>query len=133
MLLGTVQVAQVFQIGTELLDALLVAANDPQSAISNISECLQSIAPIFVDRVGESNARIKNLSSDMLVKLSEHKASGFGPVCSALFKPIKSQTQWRPMLARLQVVVVHQHLAITESESSCDGAFFSFPPPWLNV
>ena len=64
--------------------------------------------PVLMERLGDSNPRLRDGARDALLSLAQNRESGLR--CSggnaALLKPVKSQTAWRPVLSTLQLMQV---------------------------
>lgn len=65
---------------------------------------MESVLPVLLDKLSDSNARLRDSSRDAIVALAASKDAGIGNMTAAILKPVKSQTAWRPVLSTLQLL-----------------------------
>lgn len=64
----------------------------------------QDMLPVLVEKTGETNTRIKEAANELLVFLGEQADLGPRYLEGAVCRPVKNQTAWKPVLARLQLI-----------------------------
>lgn len=101
------QVPNVFHSSVGLLQALVEAmAGGGRDVASAVEQAL----PVLTERLGDSNARLRDGARDALLALAQNRESGlrYSGGNSALLRPVKSQTAWRPVLSTLQLMQVRR-------------------------
>ncbi len=64
--------------------------------------------PVLIERLGDSNARLRDGAREAILALARNRESGLRLAggSAALLRPVKSQTAWRPVLGTLQLMQV---------------------------
>ncbi len=70
----------------------------------DLTVAVEQALPVLLEKLGDSNARIRDSARDAIVALAHHKDAGLKGLASQFVKPAKSQTAWRPVLSTLQLL-----------------------------
>jgi centrosomal protein CEP104 len=98
------KVAHIIQSSVDCLRELLTNYGD-QVGGKEVQHSMSELVPILIDRVGESNGIIRDRAFEAILMLSDLPEVGNGGVLAAsLVKPIKRQSQWKPILSRLSLM-----------------------------
>ena len=99
------KVAHIIQSSVDCLRELLTNLGD-QVGGKEVQHSMSELVPILIDRVGESNGIIRDRAFEAILMLSDLPEVGNGGVLAAsLVKPIKRQSQWKPILSRLNLMI----------------------------
>jgi len=60
--------------------------------------------PILLDKLGDSNRRTRDASSDTILWLAQRREVDMAGMLLAFCDPVDTQTAWRPVLGRLQLL-----------------------------
>lgn len=95
------KVANVFLTSTSLIQSIVsgsaVNAKDLQFATNEF-------VPILIDKLGETNPRIKDAAHESIMTLANLKDSGVKNLTHMFLVPLKKQAAWRPVLGRLEII-----------------------------
>ena len=98
------KVAHIIQSSVDLMRELLEHFGS-QVGNREVQHIMLELVPILIDRVGESNGIIRDRAFEAILMLSDMPEVGNGGVLAAsLVKPIKRQSQWKPILSRLNLL-----------------------------
>ena len=98
------KVAHIVQTSVDCLGDLL-AKQGSQVGSREVQHALLDLVPILIDRVGESNARIRDIAFEAIETIADTPEIGNGGVLAAsLLKPVKRQSQWKPIASRLTLL-----------------------------
>lgn len=99
------KVAHIIQSSVDCLRELLTNYGS-QVGAREVQHTMLELVPILIDRVGASNGIIRDRAFEAILMLSDLPEVGNGGVLAAsLVKPIKKQSQWKPILSRLNLLV----------------------------
>jgi centrosomal protein CEP104 len=85
--------------------ALLTALASSGSG-RDVAQAVEIALPVLLERLSDNNSRLRDSARDALVALAQ-EPEGRGALrsqASALCKPPRNQTAWRPVLAMLQLL-----------------------------
>ena len=98
------KVAHIIESSVDCLRELLTNYGS-QVGGREVQHSMLELVPILIDRVGESNGIIRDRAFEAILMLSDLQEVGNGGVLAAsLVKPIKRQSQWKPILSRLNLL-----------------------------
>ena len=120
--------AQVILAAREILPKLLTeCAHDVRK--HDIVTGLDGVIVGLVDKLGETNNRIRDAAIDALMHLADGETVGPATVAAAVTKkiPQKQATAWRPIKTRLEVVYMLVHaFGLSASGPLSDEAIMNF-------
>jgi hypothetical protein len=101
--------AQVIMVARDLLPKLLAECSDVRKA--DVISALDSVLTGLIDKLGETNTRIRDAAIDSLMHLADNEATGPAVVAAAVLKKLtaKQVTAWRPIKTRLEVAYMLVH------------------------
>ncbi len=76
----------------------------PGTGSYNVSSLVTDILPILLDKLGDSNRGIRHSSSDTILWLAQRREVDMVGMLLAFCDPVDTQTAWRPVLGRLQLL-----------------------------
>ncbi|QDZ20320.1 centrosomal protein [Chloropicon primus] len=98
------KVAHIVESSVDCLRELLTNYGS-QVGGREVQHTMLELVPILIDRVGESNGIIRDRAFEAILMLSNLPEVGNGGVLAqSLVKPIKRQSQWKPILSRLNLL-----------------------------
>jgi hypothetical protein len=99
------RVSNVFNSSMQFLRAFVTryASEVPNR---DLHSCVSDLVNILLEKLGDSNARTREASSEALMFLASKKEIGLHIVSIPLLRPTKNQGIWRPFLGRLQLLLV---------------------------
>ncbi|KAG5188043.1 hypothetical protein JKP88DRAFT_269553 [Tribonema minus] len=102
------KIAQVFLTTVELLKAVVgMAARNKSVRLPQLFSLLEPVVYTLVQKLGDGQARVRDTAMDGLMAVARCRAAGCGFIASAALKPLpkKLLTAWRPITARLQLLL----------------------------
>mmetsp|Transcript_6115 Transcript_6115/g.8292 ORF Transcript_6115/g.8292 Transcript_6115/m.8292 type:complete len:414 (+) Transcript_6115:370-1611(+) len=97
------KVANVFHSCLQLLKSS-VTKYSAELSHKDILATLSELIPVLVEKSGESNMRMAAAAAETLAWLASSEAVGLGALTGPLLRPLNNAAQWRPLLARLQLL-----------------------------
>lgn len=95
------KVPNVFLTSTSLIETIVhrpnIHSKDAQLATSDF-------VPILIDKLGETNPRIRDAAHEAIMTLAKMKDSSMKSMTGLFLKPLKKRTAWRPILGRLETM-----------------------------
>eukprot|EP00210_Caulerpa_lentillifera_P001747 g1677.t1 len=95
------KVANVFLAATAFVRTLVAQkslnARDIQFATTDF-------LPLLLEKLGDTNPRLRDASQESILNLARHKDSGVKHMTDQFLRPPKKQSAWRPLLGRLELI-----------------------------
>jgi len=98
------KIPQVYYSSLRLLQVFCDAAAKTARA-GDIIAVVEPMVATLVAKLQDANMRTNKDTSDVLLALAANKSVGCATVAHQLLKPLKSQSAWRPVLSRLQIII----------------------------
>ncbi|CAM6084497.1 unnamed protein product [Calypogeia fissa] len=99
------RVPNVFYGGLQLLKAYIVKYSGEISA-RDLQHSSTKLINILLDKLGDSNIRSKDAAAETLMFMASKKELGLDVVAKPLLRPAKNQAIWKPVLGRLNWLLV---------------------------
>eukprot|EP00899_Mesostigma_viride_P016474 jgi/Mesvir1/24828/Mv22068-RA.1 len=97
------KVPSVFLNAAQLLtDVLGMYAHEVGSR--DMHNGLTDIVGHLLDKSGDPNTRVKDTATNLLVAIARCEEAGLDMLLPGIFKPVKNQAQWKPVLGRLLLI-----------------------------
>nr|XP_024357275.1 uncharacterized protein LOC112273107 isoform X2 [Physcomitrium patens] len=99
------KVSNIFNIALQMARVFILryASGIPGSDLKN---CANDFTNLLLEKLGDSNPRTKDAATEALMFLATKKEIGLPFIAISLLKPPKNQTIWRPILGRLQLILM---------------------------
>lgn len=83
----------------------LIESCGSEAGSRDVSSLVSELLPILLDKAGDNNTRIRDSSSDTVLWLANRREVNMAAMLPALSRPVKNQNAWRPVFARLQLMM----------------------------
>ena len=95
------KVANVFLTSTSLIQTLV---SESWAHAKDIQFATAEFIPILIEKLGETNPRIRDAAHESILILARQKDNGVKNMAGSFVRPLKKQAAWRPVLGRLEIV-----------------------------